>query len=167
MVGALGGIVENLTLRVTQLRNDSGRLITIPNSQIAVVENLTRTWSRIDFTVNIAYDSDLERATEVISGAARELYGDPKWSPLIAASPEVLGVESFSYAGVAIRVWIVTLPLQQYPVGREFNRRVYLALREHDIRIGMPQQIVRAEGSTPEAVREPEPGPALHRASTR
>jgi len=154
MVGALGGIVENLTLRVTQLRNDSGRLITIPNSQIAVVENLTRTWSRIDFTVNIAYDSDLERAIEVISGAARELCGDPKWSPLIGAPPEVLGVESFSCAGVAIRVWIVTLPLQQYPVGREFNRRVYLALREHDIRIGMPQQIVRTEVSTPQAAPE-------------
>ncbi|MGD0472820.1 MAG: mechanosensitive ion channel family protein [Candidatus Velthaea sp.] len=167
MVGALGGIVENLTLRVTQLRNDSGRLITIPNSQIAVVENLTRTWSRIDFTVNIAYDSDLERATEVISGAAQALYSDPKWSSLIAAPPEILGVESFSCAGVAIRVWIVTLPLQQYPVGREFNRRVYLALRDHDIRIGMPQQGIRAEVWTPDAAHEPEVGPTFQRASTR
>jgi small conductance mechanosensitive channel len=167
MVGTLGGVVENLTLRVTQLRNDSGRLITIPNSQIAVVENLTRTWSRIDFTVDVAYDSDLDRAIEVISGVARELYGDPKWSPLIVELPEVLGVESFSQAGLAIRVWIVTLPLQQYPVGREFNRRVYLALREHDIRIGMPQQIVRTEVSTPEAAAEPEAGPAFDRAATR
>ncbi len=156
-VGTVGGIVENLTLRVTQLRDDKGRLITIPNSQISVVENLTRAWSRVDFTVEIAYDSDLDRAIEVISQAAQELYDDPKWNPLIVERPAVLGVESLSHAGIAIRVWIVTLPLQQYPVGREFNRRVYLALREHGIRIGMPQQIVRAEAASAEAAPQPPP----------
>jgi small conductance mechanosensitive channel len=70
---------------------------------------------------------------------------DRKWKPLIVEAPEVLGVESLSHAGVAIRVWIVTVPLQQYAVGREFNRRVYLALQENRIQIGIPQQIVRAE----------------------
>jgi small-conductance mechanosensitive channel len=141
MVGTVGGIVENLTLRVTQLRNDAGRLITIPNSQIGIVENLTRAWSRVDFSVDIAYESDLDRALEVISEAAQELYCDPTWTPLIAERPTVLGVESFSHAGLAIRVWIVTLPLQQFAVGREFNRRVYLALGRHRIGIGMPQRI--------------------------
>jgi small conductance mechanosensitive channel len=150
-VGAVGGIVENLTLRVTQLRDDSGRLITIPNSQIAIVENLTRTWSRIDFSVAIAYGSALDRAIEVVSEEAQQLYREPKWSALIVEPPEVLGVESFSHAGVVIRVWIVTLPLQQYPVAREFNRRVYLALQSHDIGIGIPQQIERAEISIAEA----------------
>jgi moderate conductance mechanosensitive channel len=153
-VGTVGGVVENLTLRVTQLRDDTGRFITIPNSQISVVENLTRAWSRVDFTVQIAFDSDIDEAIEVISEAARELYQDPKWNPLIVERPEVLGVESLSHAGVTIRVWIVTLPLQQYLVGREFNRRVYLALQEHGIRIGMPQQIVRAEVPAAEAASQ-------------
>ena len=146
-VGAAGGIVENLTLRVTQLRDDSGRLITIPNGQIAVVSNLTRTWSRIDFTVAIAYGSALDRAIEVVSEVAQQFYREPKWAPLIAGPPEILGVESFSQAGVVIRVWIVTPPLQQYPVGREFNRRVYLALQSHEIGIGMPQEILRDEAT--------------------
>ena len=95
-----------------------------------------------------------DEAIEVISEAARELYQDPKWNPLIVERPEVLGVESLSHAGVTIRVWIVTLPLQQYLVGREFNRRVYLALQEHGIRIGMPQQIVRAEVPAAEAASQ-------------
>ncbi len=150
-VGAVGGIVENLTLRVTQLRDDSGRLITIPNSQIALVENMTRTWSRIDFTVAIAYGSALDRAIEVISDAAQQFCREPEWAPLVVGTPEVLGVESFSHAGIVIRLWIVTLPLQQYPVGREFNRRIYLALQAHDIGIGMPQEISWAEQPTPDA----------------
>ncbi len=73
-VGTVAGLVENLTLRVTQLRDDTGRFITIPNSQISVVENLTRAWSRVDFTVQIAFGSDVDRAIEVISEAAQELY---------------------------------------------------------------------------------------------
>jgi small conductance mechanosensitive channel len=153
-VGAVGGIVENLTLRVTQLRDDSGRLITIPNSQIALVENMTRTWSRIDFTVAIAYGSALDRAVEVISGVAQQLCRQPEWAPLIVGAPEILGVESFSHAGIVIRVWIVTLPLQQYPVGRELNRRVYLALQSHDIGIGLPQELSWAEQPTPDG-RDP------------
>ncbi len=56
---------------------------------------------------------------------------------------------------MAIRVWIVTLPLQQYAVGRELNRRIYLTLQEHGIRIGMPQQIVRAEAPAAETAPQP------------
>jgi small conductance mechanosensitive channel len=149
IVGAVGGIVENLTLRVTQLRDDAGRLITIPNSQIALVENLTRTWSRIDFKVTIAYGSALDRAIEVMADVAQQFCREAEWAPLIIGSPEILGVESFSHAGVVIRIWIVTLPLRQYPVGREFNRRVYLALQSHGIGIGIPQEIDRVESPTP------------------
>jgi small conductance mechanosensitive channel len=145
----VGGIVENLTLRVTQLRDDAGRLITIPNSQIALVENLTRTWSRIDFKVTIAYGSALDRAIEVMADVAQQFCREAEWAPLIIGSPEILGVESFSHAGVVIRIWIVTLPLRQYPVGREFNRRVYLALQSHGIGIGIPQEIDRVESPTP------------------
>jgi small-conductance mechanosensitive channel len=47
------------------------------------------------------------------------------------------------------------VPLQQYLVGRELNRRVYLALQEHGIRIGMPQQIMRTEAPAAEAASQP------------
>jgi small-conductance mechanosensitive channel len=155
-VGTVGGIVENLTLRVTQLRDDSGRLITIPNSQISIVENLTRAWSRVDFTVEVAYDSDVDLALKVISQAAQALYDDPTWNPLIVEPPQVLGVESLSHAGVTIRVWIVTVPLQQFPVHREFNRRVRAALQENGIAIGVPQQAVRTAADAPFAAPTPQ-----------
>jgi small conductance mechanosensitive channel len=142
-IGTASGVVENLTLRVTQLRNDGGRLITIPNSQITVVENLTRTWSRIDFSVEVAYESDVDQALAVVRGVAEELYHDPEWHPLIIEEPQVLGVEALSHAGLSIRVWIVTAPLQQFAVRREFNRRILIALQHNGIAIGTPQQVVR------------------------
>jgi small conductance mechanosensitive channel len=141
-IGSTSGVVENLTLRVTQLRNDGGRLITIPNNQVGIVENLTRSWSRIDFTVEVAYESDVDRALELVGKVAAELYEDPEWHALITEEPQVLGVEALSHAGIAIRVWIVTAPLQQFAVRREFNRRILVALQQHGIAIGTPHQIV-------------------------
>ncbi|MGP6158645.1 MAG: mechanosensitive ion channel family protein [Vulcanimicrobiaceae bacterium] len=162
-IGTVAGVVENLTLRVTQLRNDGGRLITIPNNQIAIVENLTRAWSRVDFTIDIAFESDVDSALEVVRGVAAELYRDPQWNALITEEPQVLGVEAISHAGISIRVWIVTAPLQQFAVRREFNRRILAALQKNGIAIGRPQQVVHSvplqTSPEPRATPEPEAAP--------
>lgn len=156
-IASASGVVENLTLRMTQLRNDEGRLITIPNNQVTIVENLTRSWSRIDFTVEVAYGSDVDRALEVVRAVADKLYHDPQWNALITEEPQVLGVEALSHAGVSIRVWIVTAPLQQFAVRREFNRRILIALQEQGIAIGTPQQIVRSLALEEAHDRQPAP----------
>ena len=119
-----------------------GRLITIPNSSIARVENLTRTWSRVDFTIEVAYDTDIKQALAVIHDVAQQMYAEPEWHNLMPESPEVLGVDNISHAGMLIRVWLKTQPLQQWTVGREFRLRVRVALAEHGIRIGTPQQVI-------------------------
>jgi small conductance mechanosensitive channel len=110
---------------------------------VSIVQNATRDWGRVDVTVNVANDIDIERAVSVIADVADQLSRDPNWSAAILEPPRVLGIDAFSHAGVAIRVWIVTLPPQRVPVRREFNRRVLVALREHGIEMGVPQQIVR------------------------
>ncbi len=56
--GTWSGLVEGLNLRITQLRNPEGKLITIPNSQIGAVANLTKSWSRVDLNVPIDYETD-------------------------------------------------------------------------------------------------------------
>lgn len=140
--GKTGGFVENMNLRVTQLRNDEGRLITIPNSAIAQVENLTRIWSRVDFTIEVAYETDIKIALALLQEITQQMYGEPKWHARLVGLPEVLGVDNLAHTGMTIRVWIKTQPLQQWVVGREFRLRVRIAFEEHGIRIGTPQQAV-------------------------
>jgi small conductance mechanosensitive channel len=141
-IGAMSGIVENLNLRITQVRDDRGRLITIPNSQITVVENATRTWSRVDFTIDIASDTDVERALKVLVDVSNALYTDPEWYARIVEPPSVLGVEAISPNGITLRLWVVTAPAQQYAVRRELNRRVLQAFNAQKITLGIPQQVV-------------------------
>lgn len=135
------GLVENLNLRVTQLRSPDGKLITVPNSSITAVENLTRSWSRVDFSIEVAYEADLKKALAVLQQVAQQLYEDPAWQPKIPEPPEVLGVDNLSHTGMLLRVWIKTVPLEQWRVGREFRYRVRLAFEDQNVPIGKPQLI--------------------------
>ncbi|MGJ3252953.1 MAG: mechanosensitive ion channel family protein [Elainellaceae cyanobacterium] len=139
-IGTTVGLVENMNLRITQIRNAEGRLITIPNGAISQVENLTRSWSRVDFAIEVAYDTDIKRAIAILTDVAQEMYNSPDWHDRILEMPDVLGVDQMTHAGILIRVWIKTQPLQQWSVGREFRLRVRLAFEREGIEIGIPQQ---------------------------
>ncbi len=148
-IGSDSGLVENMNLRITQLRDSEGRLITIPNSAISQVRNLTRTWSRVDFSVEVAYDTDINRALDVVRQVTERMYNEPEWRDRTLDPPEVLGVDGISHTGMLIRVWIRTKPGQQWAVGREFRRRIRIAFDENGIAIGKPQQDSWVKGDTP------------------
>jgi small conductance mechanosensitive channel len=130
-----GGLVENLNLRVTQLRNSEGKLITIPNSTITNVSNLTRLWSRVDFSILVAYKNEPRKVIEVLRQVSKQLYSEPEWRNRLLESPEVLGIDDLSQAGILVRVWIKTAPMEQWSVGREFRLRVRQAFEENNIQV--------------------------------
>ncbi|MBG1262040.1 mechanosensitive ion channel family protein [Nostoc commune] len=141
-VGDVGGLVENLNLRMTQVRDSEGRLITIPNSEIKVVANLSSRWSRADLTIPIAYQADIEKALKLIESIGFEMDKDPQWERQILETPQVLGIDQFGDRGLIIRVWIKTQPLKQWDVAREFRRRLKVALDHAGISISVPQQAI-------------------------
>ncbi|ODH01419.1 mechanosensitive ion channel protein MscS [Nostoc sp. KVJ20] len=141
-VGDVGGLVENLNLRMTQLRDSEGRLITIPNSEIKVVANLSSRWSRADLTIPIAYQANTEEALKLIKTVANQMNQELQWQRQILEPPQVLGIDQFGDRGLIIRVWIKTQPLKQWDVAREFRRRLKIALDEAGISISVPQQAI-------------------------
>lgn len=141
VINGMDGFVEGFNLRITQLRNPEGQLITIPNSAIAEVRNLTRLWSRVDFTIEVAYENDPDKVLQVLGDVANEMYHSPDWQDKLPSPPEILGIDNLSHSGMLVRVWIVTAPLQQWLVGREYRLRVRRAFEKHNIVIGRPQWI--------------------------
>ena len=136
------GLVENLNLRVTQLRDGEGRLITLPNSQIGRVVNLTRLWARVDEAVFVDANADVQKALAIVQSVAESLYDDPRFRAAMIDPPTVLGIESMSHAGVEIRTRIKTKPAEQWALAREFRLRVKIALEEKGIAFGRPQRDV-------------------------
>lgn len=141
-VGDVGGLVENLNLRMTQVRDAEGRLITIPNSEVKIVANRSSRWSRADLTIPVAYDADIDKALHLIGTVALEMDEDPQWQHQILETPQVLGVDNFGDRGLIIRVWIKTQPLKQWDVAREYRRRLKIAFDQVGIFIPVPQQAI-------------------------
>lgn len=156
MVKGVSGFVETMNLRITQLRNEEGRLITIPNSQIDIVQNLSKEWSRVDLSIPVGLSADLSQVLSLMEQIGHEMRHDGIWGSLILEPPLLLGVDRLDHVGATIRIWIKTLPLKQWDVAREYRRRLKLAFEAANIPIGVPQQIIYvAEG--PIAA-----GPATH-----
>jgi len=141
-VGTFVGLVENLNLRITQLRDSEGRLITIPNGEIKTVANLSSRWSRADLNIPVAYNTDIDEALKLINSIGLGMDSEAQWQDKILEPPQVLGVEQFSDRGLMIRVWIKTQPLKQWEVAREYRRRVKIAFDKAGIDIPVPQQSV-------------------------
>ncbi|MGK7935895.1 MAG: mechanosensitive ion channel family protein [Xenococcaceae cyanobacterium] len=141
-VGDVDGLVENINLRITQLRDAGGRLITIPNSEVRIVANLSSQWSRADLNIPVPYQTDIDRALKLIHQVAEEMSKDAEWRDKIMESPQILGIDNFSDRGAVVRVWIKTEPLKQWEIGREFRRRIKVTFDRAGIIIPPPQQQV-------------------------
>jgi small conductance mechanosensitive channel len=149
VIGDKSGLVENLNLRITQLRSPDGNLITLPNSSIVEVENLSRDWARSDFRIEVAYDTDIDLALSIVQDTAEQMSRDPKWRDMILDTHEFFGVEHLSHTGIVIRIWIKTQPLKQWDVAMELRRRLKIAFDKHNIQIGTPRQIWLQNGADP------------------
>ena len=141
-VGNVQGLVENLNLRITQLRDTEGRLITIPNSEVKIVANLSSRWSRADLKIPVAYQADIDQVLKLMETVAVDMDRDPKWQEQILETPRVLGVDNFGDRGLIVRVWIKTQPLEQWNVAREFRHRLKIAFDQAGISIPFPQQAI-------------------------
>jgi small conductance mechanosensitive channel len=151
----IGGFVENMNLRITQLRDPEGRLITIPNGEVQVVANHSNGWSRADLNIPVAYYHDIDKALQLVRDVAQQMSKDEFWREHILDKPDILGVDDFGNRGMMIRVWIKTQPLKQWDVGREFRRRMKVAFDEAGMPIPMSQQEIWFRNSMPENFPQP------------
>jgi small conductance mechanosensitive channel len=140
--GGKSGVVEKMTMRVVVLRDLQGVMHVIPNSEIKVVSNKTRGWSRAVLDVGVAYEEDVDRALEVVRDEAAQFSTDRSWTPQLDGPVEVPGVEALGDNAIVIRVMIRTQPGSQWNVAREFRRRLKVRFDREGIEIPFPQRTV-------------------------
>ncbi|AKG52914.1 KefA [Dehalogenimonas sp. WBC-2] len=137
-VAGFSGVVEDLNMRRTVLRDLDGIVHIIPNGQILTVSNYTREWARVNLNVPVAYSTDLAKATEVINRVGREIAADPAFSSMIISSPQVLRVDKFGDSGIELKILGDTKPNKQWAVTGELRRRLKNAFDETGIEIPFP-----------------------------
>jgi small conductance mechanosensitive channel len=121
--GGVSGTVEGVSLRTTRIRDVEGVVWHVPNGEIKRVGNKSQQWSRAVLDIEVAYETDIFKAMDVIKKTADAMWHDEHWSEAILAEPEVWGVEDIGPSSVKIRLVVQTLPLQQWRVARELRAR--------------------------------------------
>jgi small-conductance mechanosensitive channel len=137
-INAFSGIVEALTLRIVQLRDAGGNLITVPHSTVTSVVNHSRNWSRVDYRISIDPEADVPKAIDAISEAIQEVSREESLRDVVLEAIEWIGVDGLSRDGVIVRASIKTAPLRQFEVRRAINARVLDRLAQRGIKLGAP-----------------------------
>jgi len=143
------GLVEDVSIWRTVMRDLDGIVHTIPSGEITTVSNYTKEWSRVNLNIPVAYGEDLDRVTEVLNRVGAELAQDEVFGAMITGAPRVLRVDNFGDSGIEIKVLGETKPLKQWDVAGELRKRIKKAFDEEGIEIPWPHVKLYFGGAVP------------------
>ena len=150
-VAGLTGTVEDLTLRLTRLRDSDGTLHIIPNSQVATVSNLSRDYSVASLPVSVDASADPDRVMEILRRLATDVRNDLAFKDIVLAAPDILGVDRINGREVIYPVNLRVRTNQRDGVLRELRRRIIKAFEEQGIPLGNASSLLIMQHSDPTA----------------
>ena len=137
-----GGLVEDISLRMTTLRDLDGTVYHIPHGEIKKVANLSKDFARINLNIGIAYAANLDHVIKIVNKVGDELSQDPQWKEFIIKPPQFLRVDNFADSSIVIKILGETQPLKQWEVTGELRKRIKIAFDNEGIEIPFPQRVV-------------------------
>ncbi|MGH3341317.1 MAG: mechanosensitive ion channel family protein [Carbonactinosporaceae bacterium] len=152
-VGEATGIVEDVGLRITRLRDLDGALWYVRNGEILRVGNYSQGWARAVIDIPVGLDADIPRVRSLLKVIADRLWGEEEWKSLILEEPEVWGVEAINRDSVIVRMVVKTAPLKQWDVARELRERIKAKFEAQGIEIPYPQATIWMRTESPPAVQ--------------
>jgi len=148
------GLVEQITYRIIVLRDLQLAVHVIPHGKVETLTNFTKDVSAMLLDVGVAYKEHPDTVIAAIKEVAQTMMDDPAWRPKLLEPLEVLGLDKFDDSAVLYRVRYRTLPIEQWTVKREFQRRLKIDFDRRGIEFPFPHRTLYvAEGSAPMKVR--------------
>jgi small conductance mechanosensitive channel len=141
-LGEATGVVEEISLRTTVLRSVDGTVWHVPNGVVQRVGNRSQLWSVALIDVDVAYDTDLDRARELLERAAVEVCELDEFAEVVLEPPTVLGVEALAADGISIRLTVKVSPGSQWALQRAIRQHVKQVFDAAAVEIPFPQRTV-------------------------
>ncbi|WP_341942574.1 mechanosensitive ion channel domain-containing protein [Microbacterium sp. LWH10-1.2] len=134
-LGLASGVVEYVSVRITQVRDVNGTLWYVRNGEVTRIGNMSQGWARVIIDLGVAADSDLEAVEHTMLETAQGLAKDPKWRTRIVEKPELWGLESIGGDALVVRIVIKARANAKDDVSQELRKRLRAALLEKDVTI--------------------------------
>ena len=140
--GETCGLVEDVSIRMTTLRDLDGTIHHIPHGEIKKVSNLSKSFARVNLNIGVSYGSDLEHVISVINRVGKELAEDEQWKDHIIKPPQFLRVDDFAESAVIVKILGETQPIKQWDVTGELRKRIKIAFNKENIEFPFPQRVI-------------------------
>jgi len=134
-LGLASGVVEYVSVRITQVRDVNGTLWYVRNGEVTRIGNMSQGWARTIIDIGVPADSDLELVEHTMLETAQALAKDPKWRTRIVEKPELWGLESIGGDALVVRIVVKTRANAKDDVAQELRRRLRAALIEKEIAV--------------------------------
>jgi small conductance mechanosensitive channel len=153
-LGPAVGTVEEVTLRITRVRDLSGVVWYVRNGEILRVGNRSQGWTTAVVDVPVAFNEDLDRVRRIVEKVGTMMDGDPAYDGILFGMPSYAGVESVSGDAMFVRVIAKAAPDQQMSAARAIREQIKLAFDEAGIKVPV---LVRTNlpGTTPPPAAPP------------
>lgn len=161
-LGLATGIVEDVGIRITQVRDVNGTLWFVRNGEIMRLGNMSHGWARAIIDLAVPYDADVDEIETAILKTAVDLAKEPKWRSRILERPELWGIESISAEAVVVRLVVKTRTSAKDDVARELRSRLKSTLDAMNVRLPALNSIQltgfdAADGLRSTRTRKPKP----------
>ncbi len=137
-IADITGLVEEINLRKTVLRDLDGVVHHIPNGEIRIASNFSRHFSRVNLNVSVAYNTDLDHAIDVINNVCKQMAEEERWRKVVRKVPSVLRVDKLGDSGIEIKITGDVKPSEQWNVMGELRLRLKRTFDKEGIEIPYP-----------------------------
>jgi small-conductance mechanosensitive channel len=145
-IDSTGGLVEDISLRMTTLRDLDGTVHHIPHGEIKKVSNLSKNFARVNLDIGISYSTNLDHVIEVINRTGEELGNDPAFKDSIISPPKFVRVNDFADSAIMVKILGDTMPLKQWEITGELRKHLKIAFDREGIEIPFPQRVIHQAG---------------------
>lgn len=138
----ISGVVEDITIRITRLRDLDGNLHTVRNGLTTIVTNQSFGYANVNIDTKVAYSSDIDFVEKIVNQVGNDLAEDEQWQRHIKEPIGFMRIERFDDSGITVKALGKVEPAMQWDVTGEFRRRLKKAFEQNGITIPLPQVVV-------------------------
>ena len=140
-IAGVQGTVEQMSLRKTVLRDDTGAVHSVPNSAMQIITNMTRDWAQVAIHVSVDYSESSDRIIQLLKEVGADLQSDVTYGPWIVGEPQVPGIERISGSEVDYLLLVKVRPGQQHDIRRELSKRIKTCFEQNKVKAGAPNRM--------------------------
>lgn len=129
------GTVEKITIRSTILRDQDGNVHYLANGSVLHVVNKTMGFSKINFSLAVAPNTNIDSLAEIINDVGEKLKAEEKWARRIIEAPHFVSIGSFTDTALEVKITGTTQPSEQWKVTGEVRKRLLAAFKKHKIEL--------------------------------